>query len=121
MIKSVIAAAAATPFLASAALAGPYINVETNAGWSGGDYAGAATDLHLGFEGSEGVLGYYIQGGPAFLTPDGGDSETIFTGKVGASVAATDNLGVYGEFSMATAPDGGDNGYGGKLGVKYNF
>ena len=121
MIKSAFAAAAAAPFLATAAFAGPYVNVETNAGWTGSDYNGAATDLHLGYEGSAGKVGYYIQGGPAVLTPDGGDTETVFTGKAGASVAATDNLGVYGEVSFATAPNDGDTGYGGKVGVKYSF
>ncbi len=47
MFKSVFAAVAAAPFLASAALAGPYVNVETNAGWTGDDYTGATTDAHV--------------------------------------------------------------------------
>jgi hypothetical protein len=121
MIKSVFAAAAAAPFLATAALAGPYVNVETNAGWTGSDYSGAATDLHVGYEGTTGDVGYYIQGGPQIQTPDSGDTETVFSGKAGASVALTDALGAYGEFSLATGVDGADTGYGGKLGVKYNF
>ena len=121
MIKSVIAAAVAAPLLATAAIAGPYVNIENNAGWLGDDYVGSATDFHVGLEGSTENVGYYIQGGPQLLTPDGGDSETVFSGKVGASVAVTDALGVYGEFSLATAPDDGDTGYGGKLGVKYSF
>ena len=122
MIKSVIAAAAAAaPLFATAAIAGPYVNVETNAGWSGSDYVGAATDLHIGLEGYPGNVGYYIQGGPQILTIDGEDTEVVASGKVGASVALTDSLGAYGEFSLATAPDDGDTGYGGKLGVKYNF
>ena len=33
---------------AGAAFAGPYVNVESNAGWTGADYAGATTDIHLG-------------------------------------------------------------------------
>ena len=41
MIKSVFAAVAAAPLFAGAALAGPYVNVETNAGWTGDDYTGA--------------------------------------------------------------------------------
>ena len=40
MIKSVFAATAALFTSAGAALAGPYVNVETNAGWTGADYAG---------------------------------------------------------------------------------
>ena len=48
MTKSVFAAAnAAVAFAPAAALAGPYVNVETNAGWAGDDYVGATTDLHV--------------------------------------------------------------------------
>ena len=38
MFKSAIALAAAAPLMAAPALAGPYVNVETNAGWTGDDY-----------------------------------------------------------------------------------
>ena len=48
MIKSAIALAAAAPLMAAPALAGPYVNVETNAGWTGSQYNGAASDLHVG-------------------------------------------------------------------------
>ena len=48
MIKSVFAAAAALSMSAGAAVAGPYVNVETNAGWTGDDYTGATTDVHVG-------------------------------------------------------------------------
>ena len=41
MIKSVFAATAALSMSAGAALAGPYVNVETNAGWTGSEYNGA--------------------------------------------------------------------------------
>ena len=37
MIKSAIALAAAAPFMAAPALAGPYVNIEANAGWTGDD------------------------------------------------------------------------------------
>ena len=120
MIKSVLAATAAAPLFAGAAFAGPYVNLEANSGFSGSNYSGTTTDLHIGYEGTEGALGYYIQGGPSLITPDAGASETVFSGKVGASVAATENLGVYGEFSLATAKQG-DNSYGVKAGVKYAF
>ena len=50
MIKSVFAATAALSMSAGAALAGPYVNVETNAGWTGTDYTGATTDFHVGYE-----------------------------------------------------------------------
>ena len=121
MTKSVFAALAAAPLFAGAAFAGPYVNVEANSGFAGSDYSGTTTDLHIGYEGTEGVLGYYIQGGPSIRTPDGAAAETVFSGKTGLSVAATDNLGVYGEFSLATAKGGADNSYGVKAGLKYSF
>ena len=126
MIKSVFAAAAAAPFLATAALAGPYVNVETNAGWTGDDYTGAATDLHVGYEGTigDGDAAWYIQGGPTIVTPDGAEAETRFSGKIGASAALSSSVGVYGELSAITASDdfsADDLGVGGKLGVKYSF
>ena len=48
MIKTVFAATAALSVSAGAAIAGPYVNVEANSGWTGSDYNGTATDLHLG-------------------------------------------------------------------------
>ena len=121
MIKSVFAAAAAAPLFAGAAFAGPYVNVEANSGFVGSDYAGTVTDLHIGYEGSAGALGYYVQGGPSVVSPDGAASDTVFSGKVGGSVAATENLSVYGEFALATGANGADNGYGTKAGVKFTF
>ena len=50
MFKSVFAASAALFASAGAALAGPYVNVETNAGWTGSEYNGAGTDVHVGYE-----------------------------------------------------------------------
>ena len=87
MIKSVFAATAALSMSAGAALAGPYVNVETNAGWTGSQYNGAGTDLHVGYEGALGESGsYYIQGGATVLTPDGGDADTVPSGKAGLGV-----------------------------------
>ena len=122
MFKTTIAAAAAAIALApAAALAGPYVNVETNAGWVGDDYTAATTDLHVGFEGEAGAASYYVQAGPAIVAVDGEDTDTQFSGKAGVGVPVTDALGVYGEMSFLTAEDDDDFGVGGKLGVKYNF
>ena len=66
MIKTAFAAAAAAAAFAApgAALAGPYVNVETNAGWTGTDYTGATTDFHVGHEGALGEsAAWYVQGG----------------------------------------------------------
>jgi len=123
MIKSVFAAAAALSMSAGAALAGPYVNVETNAGWTGDDYSGATTDLHVGYEGDLGdSASYYIQGGASLVSPDGGESDTVPSGKAGLGLAVTDALGAYGEVSfIGSGDDDIDRGYGAKLGVKYNF
>ena len=48
MIKSAIALVAAAPLMAAPALAGPYVNVEANSGFTGSDYTGTTTDLHVG-------------------------------------------------------------------------
>ena len=121
MFKSVFAAAAALSMSAGAALAGPYVNVETNAGWVGDDYTAATTDLHVGFEGEAGAASYYVQAGPAIVAVDGEETDTQFSGKAGVGVPVTDALGVYGEMSFLTADNDDDFGVGGKLGVKYNF
>ena len=123
MFKSVFAATAALSMSAGAALAGPYVNVETNAGWTGADYSGAVTDFHLGYEGALGEKGsYYVQGGIAVVTPDGGDTDTVPSGKAGLGFALTDALGAYGEVSFqGSGDDDIDRGYGGKVGLKYNF
>ena len=123
MIKTAIATLAATAAIVapSAALAGPYVNVETNAGWVGDDYTAATTDLHVGFEGEAGAASYYIQAGPAIVAVDGEETDTQFSGKAGLGLPVSDAIGVYGELSFLTAEDEDDFGLGGKLGVKYNF
>ena len=122
MFKTTIAAAAAAIALApAAALAGPYVNVETSAGWVGDDYTSATTDLHVGFEGEAGAASYYVQAGPAIVAVDGQETDTQFSGKAGVGVPVTDALGVYGEMSFLTADSDDDFGRGGKLGLKYNF
>ena len=122
MFKSTIAAAAAAvAFAPAAALAGPYVNVETNAGWTGDDYTGATTDIHVGYEGEAGTASYYVQAGPAIVAVDGEESDTQFSGKAGLGLPVSEAIGVYGEVSFLTAEDEDDFGLGGKLGLKYNF
>ena len=126
-IKSTIAALAASPFVfAGAAFAGPYVNVESNISYPDGDYSGATTDLHVGYEGSlSESADFYVQGGPSFIAVDGTDgSESEFSGKLGVNVAATDTIGVYGEVSGISAEDAaGDDivNWGAKAGVKFTF
>jgi len=122
MIRSIVfgAAAGALALAPLSAIAGPYANIEANAGWSGSDYSGSVTDLAVGWEGGSGVYSYYLQGGPAIvMLPDGGDTEMEFSGKIGGAVAASEKLSVYGEISGITGDD--NNSYGGKAGVKFLF
>ena len=125
-IKSTIAAVAASPFLlAGAAFAGPYVNVESNISYPDGDYSGATTDLHIGYEGSiSETADFYAQVGPSFVAVDGTDgSEGEISGKVGVNVAATESIGVYGEISGVTAEANNDDvvNWGAKLGAKFVF
>ena len=117
MLKKVLTIAAASA-LSTPAFAGFYVNVENNGSYTGRDYNGSGTDLHLGYEGGNGSASYYLQGGAFLSNPDGGESSTNFSGKVGGSVAATDKVDVYGEFSIVTDTT---NSYGTKLGLKYKF
>ena len=118
-MKTIALALAASTF-AVPAFAGPYVNVETNANYTGSDYTSRATALHIGYENSLGSLAYYVQGGKTINAADGVDSDSNFSGKLGGSIAASDNLGLYGEVSFAGVEDA-DNTYGTKLGAKYSF
>ena len=118
-MKKIALALAAT--LASApAMAGVYINAESNASYTGNDYTSRTTDLHIGYEGEVGQLGYYVQGGPAFTAADGVDGNTDFSGKGGVSVAASEKLDIYGEISFLT-DEVNDTAYGTKIGAKFKF
>jgi len=120
MFKSAFAAVAAAPFLATAAFAGPYVNVESNTGLVGSDYVGTLVETHIGYEGalSDTVTGY-IQAGPAVGLPEGGDADVDVSGKAGLSIAATDNLSIYGEYWFLTGDV--DLTSNVKAGVKYTF
>ena len=123
MIRSFLSVAAASALAVPSAFAGVYVNVENNGSFTGKDFTTATTDLHLGYEGEVGSVGYYIQGGPAVVRPDGVDGDTRISAKAGGSFAATEKLNVYGELSLLTADSdtNDDNSYGTKLGVKYSF
>ena len=116
-MKKIIAILSAAA-LGTPALAGPYVNIENNAGFSGSDFNGHVTDFHLGYESGNEVGSYYIQAGPSIFSPDGAEQETKLTGKLGGSLKATKRVSVYGELSAAFDDV---NDYGTKVGVKYNF
>ena len=116
-----IALALAATLASTPAMAGVYINAESRDGYTGSDYTGRTVDLHLGYEGEVGKLGYYIQGGPAInAVADVDGTERTLSGKLGGKFNVTQRLGVYGEFS-GTSNDEADNTYGTKVGAKFSF
>jgi hypothetical protein len=118
MLKTASAAIAAMAIAAPAAIAGPYVVVENNAGWYGSDFGGSTTDLHIGYEGGNKVAGYYIEAGPSYYQGNNADGETFLSGKLGGSVAVADGLSIYGELSAGFDDV---NSYGSKIGAKYSF
>ena len=122
-MKALILAGAAS-FLAAPAFAGPYVNIETNAGYVDGEYENATTDFHVGYEGdlAENV-GYYIQGGPALVNVDGAGTENEYSGKAGVGVELSEQLSVYGEVSFLTSDQSfeDDLNVGAKAGVTFRF
>ena len=123
-MKALLLAGAAS-FKAAPALAGPYVNIENNSGFTGSDYQGATTETHVGFDGALGESSaWYVQGGPAFVSPDGEDATTELSGKVGIGIDVTERLNVYGEVAAMTADEinfDEDLNVGVKTGVKFSF
>lgn len=122
-MKAIILAAGAS-LLAAPAMAGPYVSVETNAGYTGDDFNGAVTDLHVGYDGELGEsASWFIQAGPALVAVDGEETETEVSGKAGLGVDVTEQLNIYGEVSFLTeGQDFNDNlGLGVKAGAKFSF
>ncbi|MBR54146.1 hypothetical protein CMK19_10340 [Candidatus Poribacteria bacterium] len=115
-----IALALAASLASAPAMAGVYINAGSNGSYTGNNFTSRTTDLHIGYEDSVGKLGYYIQGGPAFTSPDGADGNTNFSGKLGGSIAASEKFDVYGEVSFLT-DEVADTAYGTKIGAKFKF
>ena len=129
MLKTLIASgvAVSAAVLGSPAIAGPYINVENNAGFAGGDglgmdYTGSVTDFHVGIEGGDGAS-WYMQAGPALVSPQASETDVELSGKIGGSVAvsADEKLSIYSEISFITVDDFDAANFGTKIGAKYNF
>jgi len=117
MIKA-FAVAVSGVLAGSAALAGPYVNVENNGSYVDG-FQGSVTDVHLGYEGGEGAYGFYAQGGFA-LVDDTDDVNAELSGKVGGSLTVADSgFSLYGELSGITTAN--DPVFGTKMGAKYLF
>ena len=109
MIKSTIAALAATPLLFSgAAFAGPYVNVEASGSYPDGAYESGTWEFQLGYEGTTpNGIDWYVSGGPTVTHTEAADEfgDTELIGYLGGSKAITDSTGLYGEISGVTAED----------------
>ena len=118
MIKSTIAAVAASPFLfAGAAFAGPYVNLEATGSYPDGTYTSGALEGVVGYEGAtESGIGYYVSGGLTSTHTETADEfgDVEFIGYLGGSYDK-----FYGEISGVTADD--DIDWGAKAGVKFTF
>jgi hypothetical protein len=104
----------------TAAVAGPYANVENNAAWQDGFQTGV-TEVHAGYEFDNGV---YVQGGPAFISVDGEEGSTEISAKVGGSVDLSEKLEVYGEVGFLTEDqslDFEELNFATKVGLTYTF
>ena len=117
--------AAAVIAAPSAAIAGPYVQAESNSSFSGSSYQGSLLETHLGWEADLGAASsWYIQGGPAIVMPDDGDTTTELSGKVGISTEVTDQLEAYGELSAMTTDEMNfdeDLDFGVKAGLTFRF
>ena len=123
-MKPILFSTAALMF-AAPAIAGPYVNVESNSSFSDKDYTGTLLETHVGYESELGErASWYIQAGPAFGFVDGEDEVgDAASGKVGLSVDLTTKLNAYGEIAAITGDDWEFDSIstGVKAGLKYSF
>ena len=124
MIKTTIAALAATPLLFSgAAFAGPYVNVEASGSYPDGAYSSGTWEFQLGYEGTtSNGINWYVSGGPTKTHTESADEfgDTELIGYIGGGKAINEKVGVYGELSGVTTP-ADDVDWGAKAGLKYTF
>ena len=125
MIKSVFAATAALSMSAGAAFAGPYVEVENNAGFTGSDFEGSVTETHVGYEADLGSdAAWYVQAGPAFVSPDGEETTTELSGKIGIGADVSEHVNLYAEIAAQTQDEinfDEDLNIGTKVGIRYTF
>ncbi len=123
-MKSIFVVAALSA-LSAPAFAGPYANIENNAGWVGNDFTGAVTETHAGYEfeaGEDAII--YVQAGPAFISIADEDLSTEVSGKLGIVADVSENCEVYGEVAFVTEDQEFDVDtltLGTKVGATYRF
>ena len=123
MIKSTIAALAATPLLFSgAAFAGPYVNVEANGSYPDGSYSSGNIEFQIGYEGTTpNGINWYVSGGPTVQHTETADEfgDVELAGYLGGGKSLTEKTSVYGELYGATNED--DIDVAAKAGLRYAF
>ena len=123
-MKFAAIAAGAASLMAAPAMAGPYVEIENNAGFVGSEYAASTTDFHVGYEAdlAENVS-FYVQGGPALVNVEGEGTENEYSGKAGVGVTLSEEVNIYGEVSLLTVGQEfeEDLNLGTKIGVRYSF
>ena len=123
MIKSTIAAVAASPFLfAGAAFAGPYVNIEANGSYPDGAYTSGNVEVQVGYEGTTtNGINWYASVGPTVQHTETADEfgDVEIAAYLGGSKGITEKVGVYGEIYGATNND--DLDLSGKAGLRYTF
>ena len=121
-MKSIIAAGLLLGMAhGTAAVAGPYANVENNASFVGDEFGTSVTEVHAGYEFDNGI---YLQGGPAFIAREGEEGATEYSGKIGYSTDLSEDLEVYGEVGFITTDkefEFDELALGTKVGVTYRF
>jgi hypothetical protein len=122
MIKSTIAALAAAPLFAGAAMAGPYVESKTTTALVDGDYTGAQTELRVGYDEKIGNgVSVFGEIGPGYEWRNGEDGQGVAVGEVGINFPIANQL--TGKFKVA-GEYGFDSevfGLGGELKVRYSF
>jgi len=120
-MKTIIAAGALLAMSAPAYAGGAYANIENNAAWEGGDYGAALTEVHAGYEWDNGI---YVQGGPAFVSVSGEETDLEYSGKIGYVGALSEKLDLYGEVGFLTEEKDfsfDELGIATKVGVTFKF
>ena len=126
MIKSTIAALAAVPFFAGAAMAGPYVESKTTAAGTitdGGTYKGAQTEVRGGYETKVGTSGLKVYGevGPGYEWNNGGTNEGVVVSEIGFSYPLAKQVSVKAKVTGEYGLDSEAFDLGGELKVRYSF
>ena len=123
MLKSTIAAVAATPLIfTGAAIAGPYVNIEANGSYPDGAYSSGNIEFQVGYEATTtNGISWYASVGPTVQHTETADEfgDVEIAAYLGGSKGITDKVGVYGEVYGATNND--DLDLSGKAGLRYTF